>query len=324
MSITVDDLIATPLRGAPSGIDLIEVTGPAPLAGIVCRIDLRHYAFRVFCFQDLIDKPMFPESMAGPNLGCSIQAFVDAHPNCLIASNTLQTNFISSKGFVVDDGRLISKPLLACGRGDPEYVTYGIAGDYTCLVVEGSTARVVAVSVDDATGTKTNPAFAPGGFGIASPRLVEPTASGPRVVEIECRNEPFRDGPSRRLNGDCVDWGPKSTATSFTAFGVAANERGEDTILVMASIFAGEWGVDVDDNAGVLPEVMGQVMIRDGKAHAAILGGGSADTQQFVRWRDPKIRIAPVRKKSAAMSRGEVIGVRGLGAIAAVFARCDT
>lgn len=321
MTVSIDDLKATRLPDTPRGIESIELTGPPSMVGTVCRIDLRHYEFRVFCFKDLIDQSLHPEPAVSLNLGCSIPSFIRDHPRCVIASNTLQTNFISSKGFVIEEGQVIAKPLHALGRGDPEYATLGVAGDYTCLLVDSSKVSVISICVDDAVGSKTAPVLPPGCVGIASPRLVEQTAQGPRVVEIAHRAEPFRDGPARRLNGDCVDWDPESTATSFTSFGVAANDQGDDTILVMASIFAGEWGVHTDDSAGVHPAVMGQVMIRHGKCHGAILGGGSADTQQFIRWRNPQIRVGPVRTKSPAMSRGEVSGIRGLGAIAAILSK---
>jgi len=350
MTVTISKLKPRRLVGAPSGIELIELEGPPPITGTVCRIDLRHYEFRLFCFRDLINKSLHPDSPDGcytqenVNLGCSVPDFIKGdrfeceglrayscwcppyrrfYRRCLIASNTLQTNFISSKGFVIDKGKVVAKPLHAWGRTDPEYSTLGVAGDYTCLLVEGTTARVTPIRVEDPTGSRTNPSLPEGCYGVASPMLVEQSPKGPRIVNIQQSKEPFRDGRTRRLKGDCVDWDPKSTASSFTAFGVAANAEGEDTILIMVSIFAGEWGIHIDTNSGVLPKVMGQVLIRYGGAHDGILGGGAADTQQFVHWRFPRFRIGPVRTKSPAMSRGEVNGIRGLGAIAAVLHRND-
>lgn len=354
MTVSLDQIRPRQVAHALPGIELIELTGPGPLVGTVCRIDLRAYEFRVLCFRDLVDKPQrIHRGEINPsvsqNLGCSVRDFVrdvvrahrgagrepsivpvqaptiqDDLARVVIASNTLQTNFIRSNGFVVNNGRVIAKPLTAPGRLDPEYGRLGIGGDYTCLIVEGQSARVIRISIEDAAGVVTTPALRPGSYGIASPRLVESTTRGARVVPIRQCEEPFRDQSTGRLDGDVVEWDPGATATSFTAFGIALNEQLEESILVMASMFAGEWGIDTDANSGVLADVMGQIMIRDGRVNDAILGGGAADTQQFIRGHDPEVRSAPVRIKSPSRPDGEVPGIRGLGAIAAIFPRSLT
>lgn len=320
------------------GIEVIDVFGPRPVAGSICKINLEQHEFRVFSFKDLINKSLHPGyedgcfTQTSVNLGASVQDFIqgnryeceglqaypdwkppyrDYYRKCLIASNTLQTNFIRSNGFVVIDGQVVAKPLHAPGRDDLDYVTFGIAGDYTCLLVAGTTANVISVSVLDPKGEATDPPLPEKSFGLASPRLVskgQPTA-------LERHDAPFRD-QNRRLNGDWVDWDPDTTATSFTAFGV--DETGK--LLIMASVFEGEWGVDTSEGRGILPKVMAELLIKHG-AHDAILGGGGSDTQQFVHGRYPRFRNGPVRSKAPSASRGEVEGIRGLGAIAGVLPR---
>ena len=57
-------------------------------------------------------------------------------------------------------------------------------------------------------------------------------------------------------------------------------------------------------------------------AQDAILGGGSADTQQFLRGDQPQYMVAPFRTRPFGQGgRAEVEGVRGLGAIMAVLAK---
>lgn len=320
------------------GVRVVDLEGPRPIAGSVCTVDLAKHAFFVFTFKDLISKSLHPSFDTGcytqesVNLGASIQDFIQgnryeceglrAYPQwvppyreqyrkCIIASNTLQTNFIRSNGFVIVRGKVVAKPLHAPGRDDLGYTRRGIAGRYSCLLVTDTTARIVTTQVNDPRGSTTDPELPPGSFGIASPRLV----SGGSVCSIERADPPFRDEQGR-LNGDWVDWPPESTATSFTAFGV--DQSGKQ--LLMASVFEGEWGVDHPQGKGITPRAMGQLLLRYG-AHDAILGGGAADTQQFIHGRLPRFRNAPVRPKSALASRGEVEGVRGLGAIAGVIPR---
>lgn len=316
------------------GIQVVDLSGPGPVAGSVCAIDLARNEFRVFVFNDLIHASFHPDhgcfAQPAVNLGATVRDFIlgdrfecqglraypdwrppyrDSYRKCLVASNTLQTNFVRSNGFVVVDGRVIAKPLHAPGRDDPDYVRLGVAGRYTCLLVDGTEARVVSLRVLDPEGGTTDPPLAPGNSGIASPRLL----SEGRFVGLARHPAPFRDRKGR-LNGDWVDWDPDATATSFTAFGVdRAGKR-----LLMASVFEGEWGVDTATNESIRASEMAELLAEYG-AHDAILGGGGADTQQFVHGRYPRFRNGPVRAKPSSMSRGEVRGVRGLGAIAGIL-----
>ena len=338
MHATLQDIREERQYVVASGIRVIDLAGPGAIVGSICKVDLCEFEFRVFPFYDLIRKSLYPGygcfTEISINLGASIRDFIlgnrhecegtevypawappyrDHYGKCLVASNTLQTNFIRSNGFVIVNGQVVAKPLYAPGRDDAQYVSLGVAGDYSCLLVSDTRAEVRNVKVLDAEGRLTHPPLPAQSFGIASPRLI----SEGEPVALARHKPPFRD-ENGRLQGDWVDWEPGSTATSFTAFGV--NKSG--TQLLMASMFEGEWGVDEAKNDGIVPQVMAELLIKYG-AHNGILGGGAADTQQFIRGRDPEFRNGPVRRKTRSMSRGEVEGIRGLGAIAGVLPRND-
>ena len=338
--VTLQDLREQAHYQVADGIRAIDLRGPPPIVGSICKIRLDRHEFRLFLFRDLITGSFHPDhgcfTQPAINLGASVRDFIlgnryeceglpsypdwrppyrDLYRRCLVASNTLQTNFVRSNGFVINDGNVIAKPLYAPGRDDPRYVELGVAGEYTCLLVRGSgadaRAEVKTVYVLDPEGKATDPPLPAEACGIASPRLVREG----EPVPLQVHPPPFRDR-SGCLHGDWVPWDPDETATSFTAFGVAESGR----VLLVTSLFEGEWGVHTAQNRGVRARVMAELLIRHG-AHDAILGGGGADTQQFVHGRSPRFRAGPVRAKSPSASRGEVEGVRGLGAIAGVLPR---
>jgi hypothetical protein len=364
MFIEVGDLKQVRQYSVADGIEAYDLEGPPPLTGTVCKINLIKNEFRVFPFYDLICKSLYPGigcfTEVSVNLGASVKDFIlgrrhecVGHPSypsweppyrnyykqCIIASNTLQTNFIRSNGFVIVDGKVVAKPLYAPGRDDPDYVSLGISGNYHCLLVTGTEAKVEFLRVEDPEGKNTE--LPSQSYGIASPLIVRDG----QPVRLERCAPPFRDFEGR-LNGDWVDWPPLPadvretdrgpTVTSFTAFGVDADGK-----LVMASIFEGEWGVHAPVGRGILASVMAELLCSEEyQVQHAILGGGAADTQQYVKGRkwptswtsleiriaeekgcQPEFRNAPVRPKPPVYERGEVEGVRGLGAIAGVLPR---
>jgi hypothetical protein len=317
-----------------AGIKVIDLSGPPHVTGSICIVNLEQNEFRVFPFFDLINKSLIPGhgcfTEISVNLGASVRDFVEGHRHeceglpgcpdyippyqdfyrkCVVACNALQTNFIRSNGFVVVNGKVIAKPPYAPGRDDPEYVERGPAGDYTCLIVDGAEAQVITLHLNHSGMTIPN--ITPESYGIASPHLV----SNGQFLGLTRQPPPFRMGQTRHLMGDWVDWDPDTTRTSFTAFGVDNAGR-----LLMASVFEGEWGVHTAINQGILAREMADLLCRNG-ASEAILGGGGADTQQFIHGRYPRFRNGPVRSKPLAALRGEVVGIRGLGAIAAILPR---
>lgn len=343
MYLSVEDVRskAAPYKIA-EGIEAFEVTGQhpdplnPPITGTICKIDLQKHAFRIFPFYDLINKSLHPDCKIGCfmeasiNLGASVRDFIlgnrhecegvamypewmppyrDDYRRCILASNTLQTNFIRSNGLIIVDGQVIAKPRHAPGRDDLKYSKLGPAGEYTCFIVDGSSAKVVTLHLerDDRT---TDPPLPSGTYGIASPRLLE----GGSYTPVKRMPPPFRTDKDDHLVGNCVDWDPEETASSFSAFGNDAS----GSILFMASVFAGEWGVHTDRNTGMLPRVLAELLAKHGM-HDGILGGGSADVQQFVHGRHPRFRNGPVRSKVPIEVRGEVEGIRGLSAIAGVI-----
>jgi hypothetical protein len=230
------------------GIEVVDLSGPSPIAGSICKIELGRHEFRLFLFRDLVNKSLHPDygcfTQTSVNLGASVRDFIlgnryeceglqsypnwrppyrDVHRRCLVASNTLQTNFIRSNGFVIENGRVVAKPRYAPGRDDPGYVELGVAGEYTCLLVSGlganARAQVIHVSVRDVEGEVTDPPLPAGSCGIASPLLVREG----RFAGLERHAAPFRDS-SGRLRGDWVPWDPDEAATSFTA-DITAEQR---------------------------------------------------------------------------------------------------
>jgi hypothetical protein len=338
------------------GIEVTDIEGKFPVAGSVCRINLKRNEFRMFCFFDLINKSLCPNhgcfTETPVNLGATVRDFIqgnrheceglegqrfqppylDDYRKVLVASNSLQTNFIRPNGFVVDRGRIVAKPPYAPGRLDPEYVKLGPAGVYWCFLVDNASGKASIERVE-LRRKENGPGFlAPWRpkerkhiFGFASPLLVkdnrfERFAGKPW---IESHQEPHRTkAKKRRLWGNWVEWDIESTARSFTAFGVEADPK----YIVMASIFEGQWGVDESTpppGGGITPRDFARLLMSGefgARVEHAVLGGGSGDTQQFVHGRYPRFREGPVRQKLGS-GTGEVEGVRGAAAIAAVLPR---
>jgi hypothetical protein len=258
--------------------------------------------------------------------------YLDDYRKVVVASNSLQTNFVRPNGFVVDRGKIVVKPAYAPGRYDPEYEQLGPAGKYTCFLVDNASGRawmerVVLRRKGNGPGfvRPWRPRQRTGVYGFASPLLVkngefERRGNGPW---IEHHLEPHRAGKKKRLlQGNWVEWDVDATARSFTAFGVESDPR----YIVMASLFEGQWGVHSPappPGNGITPRNLARLLTSGEfgvRVKHAVLGGGSGDAQQFVHRRRPRFREGPVRPKTGA-GTGEVEGVRGAAAIAAVLPR---
>jgi len=255
--------------------------------------------------------------------------YLDYYRKCLIGSNTLQTNFIRPNGFAIVEGKIVAKPPHAPGRYDPDYTKLGPAGHYTCLLVDNQKheAKIEQVLLNRKNGGPNYiEPWAPNSpqlYGFASPRLIKDSKieNSKGKPWLETHTEPHRtDDDERLLMGDWVEWDVESTARSFTAFGVESDPR----FLVMASIFEGQWGAHTlapPPGNGILPKDFAELLVSgEYRVHVsdAVLGGGSGDAQQFVHGRYPRFREGPVAIKIGT-GTGEVEGVRGMGAIAAVL-----
>ena len=129
--------------------------------------------------------------------------------------------------------------------------------------------------------------------------------------------DPNDPDSGRGTIGNEVSWNPAATCTSFTAFGVTEDKR-----IVAVSMFEGSRIGEVPRNHGILATEMGWLLKKLG-ASSGVIGGGSADTQQFLDADDcdmPKLIVASPRPKDRVeAARSEVEGPRGLGAIFAVL-----
>ncbi len=243
---------------------------------------------------------------------------------CVFACNTLQTGFVRGNGFIIASPKpgldaspeLICKPPEAPGRYDAEFLPLGPAprnyedsdfeGRYDTMIL-APTSNVDKVKVAENTWkyqTEISLAF-----------------SSPIILwEGEVREIPYHENPKnandptsgRGTIGSEVNWPTDTTATSFTAFGCRA-----DGAIVVVSMFQSTPGRDF----GIFAREMAELLKAHFNVTRAVIGGGSADTQQFLRGDTPAdILEATARPKTDTENAAvEVSGVRGLGAIFAVL-----
>jgi len=145
--------------------------------------------------------------------------------------------------------------------------------------------------------------------------------SSPIILwDEEFRAIPYHENPKdandpnsgRGTIGNEVNWPPSCTCTSFTAFGCT-----KDNKIVVASMFQRETG----RNCGIHAIEMAYLLKERFRAQRAVIGGGSADTQQFLRgdFSDELLEAGARPKLAMESAAPEVIGPRGLGAIFAVL-----
>lgn len=224
---------------------------------------------------------------------------------CVFASNTLHTNFIRPNGFVMVDGSLIYKPLYAVGLDCPKYMP--LHGEYTALVSERGQLSVKKIGIKNKNNQlegDTNPDWA---------------ISGPQVVSqrkpVDMGGFPRNPQDRKYTIGDEVSYDPIAIKTSFTAFGID-----DDDQIVFVSMFEKLRGLGSGCNLGINVAEMALLLITELNVKEAILGGGGADTQQFVRGDHPEFMVAPIRaRRPEEGPRPEVVGPRGLGAIVGVL-----
>lgn len=327
-----------PSRTLADGVSVIPISIPAgPALGRCVTIDTRKVAIDLLTFYELINRSFddkwggwFPlEKSSGVNLP---QLFSDrtesllaekpelkcindgALTHCLLACNTLHTNFVRGNGFVsLRDGTLVFKPNAAVALDGSSYAP--LNGSYSALVIHD-----------------TGPCIA--NIAIHSNRLVNPmmssiAISGPRIVE-QSRNVahlvPVREAKLGQTVGNEVNYSPLDTLASFTAFGI-----NRDHELVVLSMFAGNGEDDPeltcrifranrDKNRrqieGITLCQMADVLLDKFSVTDAIAGGGAADTQQYVA--GDSIWAGEPSGSNRDDRDIEVLGLRGLGAILTV------
>lgn len=320
--------------------------------GRIVVLDPGSIEMRIYPFYELIHRswrpgtPNFVRALEVINLGTTVKDFITniggcelggirgcrseqvraEIRRCVFACNTLQTGFVRGNGFIIAPpnpgckGRpkLICKPPEAPGMYDPEYIALGprkkdkfgpgFDGQYDTFVL-APTPRLERLRVNSRTDVKLRRIK----LGFASPAIV-------RKGKL-CANEiPFHDNPKDKSDpktgrgtiGNEVNWSPSTTGASYTAFGCAGEK------IVVASMVQSDRG----DNCGILAAEMALLLLRkEFGVQDAVIGGGSADTQQYLKGDAPdEFLEAPARPKKESEHAGvEVSGARGLGAIFAVL-----
>jgi len=303
--------------------------------------DLGKFEIRAYPFYDVINSSKSadvgvthigccPESNI--NLGATVKDFVEGvrresvppkpdHPEgphhrdmrrCVCASNALHTNFVRPNGFIIAEGKVIKKPEYALGLDCTGYRPLNCVHE---AFVFGSDH----IGIED-FGFCNGELKSRNGKPIEEDQAPVLAISGPALVRncnnVSCKVKyrPRKCGPTKRNE---VNYPPSTTMTSFSAIGVS-----KDGKVILISMFEGLRGMDRGVNLGVTIYDLAGILEKELDARDAILLGGGADTQQFVRGDFPQHMVAPVRARSPGQSdRPEVEGVRGLGAIIAVLAK---
>lgn len=225
----------------------------------------------------------------------------DETNSCLFACNTIQTNFVGPNGFVFVDGKLIYKPWGALALNQKNYKP--LNGKFSAFIFDKKVEqRVVTINIEDNLYISSQKAPV---FAISGPALI---SDAPNAGIIQ--NKEFApDTP------DVVNWDPATTRTSFTAFGTHS-----DGHIVCLSMFEELWGLGHAEDKGISVKELANLLFTKLGVIEAVLGGGSADTQQYIKYDIPKIMVGPKRKrKSGEGMQVQVEGMRGLGAILGAF-----
>jgi hypothetical protein len=301
------------------------------------RCDIRLYPFYDLINSDTsnIAKVGYPEEPP-ENFGATVKEFLEGSSDesetgglyeldikrCIYASNCLHTNYVRSNGFIIRDRQLISKPETLNARGLDSEEFQPLNGIYTILALNGENPGITAVKINDGKPLQVLPEMA-----ISGPALIKEGRDVSREIAFRPRPgslEPFGVGnlhpitlPPGPTEGDEINFPPPTTMTSFTAIGVK-----EDQKIIFLSMFEGIRDQDRGCNLGITIYEMAELMKSELNTRDAILGGGGADTQQFIRGNYPQFIASPVRARSPQQDyRPDVKGIRGLGAIVGVLGK---
>lgn len=309
----------------PGGEEVIQTRSAF---GRAVFIDPSRYKLQLYPFFDLINANFGNDRVKGVfsvadnvNLGVSVQNFMESispkspyhtisesHDylgdirKAIYASNTLQSNFVLSNGFLLQSRELICKPekYQASGLDCDQFIP--LKGKYSAFSFETGNSGIKDIEIWENRVVEPD---RPPKRAISGPVLVR---NGKNISE-KIRYKKIPTGSNH------VNYPPDKTNTSFTAFGLT-----EDQWFIMLSMFEDLRGQGVGVNLGISIYEIAELMVKELGAKEAILGGGGADTQQFLRGDHPQYMTAPVRTRAASQGeRSEVPEARGLGAIVAVI-----
>lgn len=274
-------------------------------------IDLAQVDARIYIFKDLVNNNFYAVGKSSsprlPNYGVNIPNLIDRKKQhipknklkrCLFACNTIHTNFVRGNGFVIADGKLIHKPEGAIAIDGEKYLP--LDSTYSCMILSPDPPAVKNLIIKKNILQKKNDI----NLAISGPQIV---SKGKNVVT----QVPVRTKENGQTVGNEINYSPFDDRTSFTAFGITI-----EGVLIAVSMFSGD-SVQKGDlvtfkaqkNKGITINEMANLLIELG-AKDGIAGGGSGDTQQYIR--DKGTWVSTPRFQAG---RGQVEGLRGLGAI---------
>ncbi|MBN2356420.1 phosphodiester glycosidase family protein, partial [candidate division KSB1 bacterium] len=276
------------------------------------------------------------------NLGVSVQNFIEgACPEStkggiyegdmkrmIYASNALQTNFVLPNGFIIRDHELICKPQIfnALGLDCDSFIP--LNGLSKAFVFDAQHPHIMDIEFEDGRVIRPTslpklamhgPVLVQNGEDVSKKVLYRPNPDSEAPYSLDPDNPHHQSIlrlPKGAVEGCEVNYPPPTTMTSFTAFGIHQDKR-----IIFVSMFEELRHQGKGTNSGITLFEMADLLLNHLDAQQAILGGGSADTQQFLRGDQPQFMVAPFRTRPFGQGgRAEVEGVRGLGAIIAVLA----
>jgi hypothetical protein len=283
-------------------------------------INLAEVDIRIYVFEALVNNNFYAIGKSSsprlPNYGLSIPNLIDSKKRnrldipddelkrCLFACNTIHTNFVRGNGFVIVDGKLVHKPVGAIALDGEEYVP--LDGLYSCMILSPGRPIVknliIKKNILQEENTKN--------LAISGPKIV---SKGKNIVE----RIPVRKKENGQTIGNEINYSPYDDRTSFTAFGIT-----DDGTLIAVSMFAcisvqkGDLvKFKAEKNKGITLNEMANLLIELG-AVEGIAGGGSGDTQQYIK--DRGIWVSTPRLQA---KRGQVEGFRRLGAILCILSK---
>lgn len=289
-----------------------------PAHGRAFVIDLPRVQLEVLLFYELVNRSFCPgwgyTLPSNVSSGINLPQLFERHrleakrisacvlDRCIIACNTIHTNFVRGNGFVITNGALIVKPPGAVALDGNTYEP--LYGRYHALILSPDAPRVRELTIQNNV--------------LVDPDPPELALSGPPIVEaganVASRIQWRPPALGQTINEE-VNFPPTKHASSFTVFGVTKDKK-----FVTLSMFAGnDWKEEVESNCryfrserehGITLETMADLLI-ELEADHGIAGGGAADTQQFV---------SGEQIWAGEPTSRDVDGLRGLGAILCVLA----
>lgn len=282
-------------------------------SGYAIKIEKNRFNINFHLCYDKIEADFGLNKKTKKNYGLNIKEFLDlTKEDVLYCSNLLQPDFVLASSILICNNKLIKKPTNVSSLDSESNIP--LNGEYNLFSFEtgkqfklsfnnGKTmdklynlsfygSTLIKNSINMAHKIKYRPninATYPYGIDINNPRE---------------KNSLLTPGP---VSGDEVNYPPFSTFTSFTSFG------SDDEHLYLLSMFEKPDNFGNGNNRGISIKEIGDILLKLG-ATEAVVGGGSGDTQQYIK--DIGFNFSCKRKRPENQGiRKEIDGIRGLSTI---------